>query len=534
MPEQVQKILDKVVEWWKAFNTKQKILISSVTATVILALVILAAVLSQPKMTDLITCETTTQAAEVKDLLEGESISYKLLDDNLTFQVNESDKGTAALLLGQNDIPTQGYSISSVFDGGFSTTDADKTKKYKVYLEEHYAESLELFDNVESARVNLDLPDEDGTILAKEDEASVTAILTLSDDMDADQAYGIAQFLATNLGNSNADNVVILDSQMNVLYSGTDSSSSTGTASTQLSLREKAENQIVNKVKEVMKDSSICDDVEVATKLDMNFDETKETTHNYALPDGQNAGLPSTTYDYESNAVGGAAATPGTDSNDDDTTYVMPDDEYTESNVTESKRELLYDETVTDTNRAIGTYNYEDSSISVVTTDYVLYDEDVLRANGELDNMTFDEYKAANGGKVKVDVDQDLYQMIANATGFPVENITIMSYEEPVFQASSNSGRGLADYLQIALAVLIFAVLGFVVFRSTRGEREPELEEELSVESLLESTKENQSPLEDIGFNEKSETRMLIEKFVDENPEAVASLLRNWLNEEWE
>ncbi len=39
--------------------------------------------------------------------------------------------------------------------------------------------------------------------------------------------------------------------------------------------------------------------------------------------------------------------------------------------------------------------------------------------------------------------------------------------------------------------------------------------------------------MEDIGFSEKSETRVMIEKFVDENPEAVASLLRNWLNEEW-
>ena len=29
------------------------------------------------------------------------------------------------------------------------------------------------------------------------------------------------------------------------------------------------------------------------------------------------------------------------------------------------------------------------------------------------------------------------------------------------------------------------------------------------------------------------ETRKLIEKFVDENPEAVANLLRNWLNEDW-
>ena len=34
-------------------------------------------------------------------------------------------------------------------------------------------------------------------------------------------------------------------------------------------------------------------------------------------------------------------------------------------------------------------------------------------------------------------------------------------------------------------------------------------------------------------LEEKSETRKMIEKFVDENPEAVASLLRNWLSEDW-
>ena len=55
-----------------------------------------------------------------------------------------------------------------------------------------------------------------------------------------------------------------------------------------------------------------------------------------------------------------------------------------------------------------------------------------------------------------------------------------------------------------------------------------------SVDSLLEQTAENNEPLEDIGYNEKTETRLLIEKFVDENPEAAAQLLRNWLNEDWE
>ena len=31
----------------------------------------------------------------------------------------------------------------------------------------------------------------------------------------------------------------------------------------------------------------------------------------------------------------------------------------------------------------------------------------------------------------------------------------------------------------------------------------------------------------------KAKTARIIEKFVDENPEAVAQLLRNWINEDW-
>jgi flagellar M-ring protein FliF len=39
--------------------------------------------------------------------------------------------------------------------------------------------------------------------------------------------------------------------------------------------------------------------------------------------------------------------------------------------------------------------------------------------------------------------------------------------------------------------------------------------------------------MEDIEIESKSEARKLIDKFVDENPEAAANLLRNWLSEEW-
>ena len=74
---------------------------------------------------------------------------------------------------------------------------------------------------------------------------------------------------------------------------------------------------------------------------------------------------------------------------------------------------------------------------------------------------------------------------------------------------------------RLIVAVIILIILLFVVFRGMKPEEVVEMEPELSVEQLLATTKENQT-LEDIELSEKSETRKLIEKLVDENPAAIA------------
>ena len=532
MSEQVQNILNKITEWWKKFNTKQKALLISIVAVIIVALAILAVVVSKPNMVTLHECQTTAEAGTVKDLLDGESISYQMSQDGLIFYVDAKDEAAASILLGKNDIPSQGASIDNVFDGGFSSTEADKTKKYKVYLQKYFAEQLETLSNVESASVTLDIPNDDGTILAKDQDSYAAVILTLNGDMDEDQAAGLAKYIATQLGNKNTDNIQILDSNSNVLFSGDSSDTNVGTANSQLSVKSKAENLVKSKVKDVMVGSSLFDHVEVAPELVMDFDTSEEATHEYYAPDGQTNGMVGSKSEYESESEGGAAATPGTDSNDD-TSYVIEDNNYTHSTVTDTTTNYQNNEKVTKKSSNGGTVNYADSSVSLVATKYRIYDEDTLRASGALDNMTFDEYVAANSDPTPITVDQEYITMISNATGIPTDKITIIAQEEPVFQYSSG-GRSASDYLQIVLVVLILLLLGYVVFRSTRKEKVAEIEPELSVESLLESTKESQEEMQDIGYNEKSETRILIEKFVEDNPEAAASLLRNWLNEEWE
>lgn len=123
--------------------------------------------------------------------------------------------------------------------------------------------------------------------------------------------------------------------------------------------------------------------------------------------------------------------------------------------------------------------------------------------------------------------------MVANASGISQDKVTIIAYEEPRFFDKKGFDISATDILSIVMIVLILALLVFVILRSMGPRKKPEEEEpELSVEDMLQSTPP-ESTVEDIDLEAKSETRKMVEKFVDENPEAAANLLRNWLNEDW-
>lgn len=536
MPEQVQVIINKVIEWWKKFNNKQRALILSAVAVVIIALVILTVVLATPSVTLLYRCESYKEASQIKELLDSdESINYSTSDDGLIFYVEEEDEATASMLLGSNEISTVNYSIENVVNGSFTTTEADKQKLYKEFLEEKFADHISKISIVDSCTVDLDIPEDDGTILSRGQSSTAAVNLVLNKDMDSEQAYALAQYIATQLGNDSTEGITIIDSDCNVLYSGSDAESSIGIASTQLSFQQKLENAMKSEISDVLVKSKVFANVEVAMNLDVSFDQTETIKTELGIPSGMDGGAitEQSLYDMET-TQGYEGGVPGTDTNDD-TTYVIEDGEYGYTEVSESDTIYEYDRTVTTILGNGGEIRYESSSATVMATKYIVYDETELRATGALDEMSWDEFKAANSETRVVEVDDMYIQMIANATGFPESKISFLCYEEPRFIDEEDSGRTFTDYAQIIIAILIFALLGYVVFRSTRSPKVEEMEPEISVESLLESTVQaQQEQLEDIGYNEKSEVRLMIEKFVDENPEAVAQLLRNWLNEEWE
>lgn len=542
MPEQVQNILNKILEWWKKFNTKQKALLISLTSVVLLALVILAVVMTRPTYVSLYDAADNKEAAAIKKLLDSDgTLDYKV-SGTTHFEINAKQESEANMLLGTNDYATNGYNLSKadlskVVNGSFSTTEADKQKLYKDHLETKLAEDLAAQDLIESATVSLDIADDDGTLISRMQESSASVSLRLTGSISDTQAYSIARFVATQLGNNSTDKVTIIDQKTSkIIYSGADQDSDLTLLSSQLDEQERRAASIKSDIKDALAESGLFSNVEVGLNLDMSFQDVEDVVHTYWHNEGMDNGEITSQEIYSASGTGDVGGVPGTYSNSDNTSYYTggTDGEWSVSN-----QKTLYspNEEIKTTTSKGGTINRENCSAAVVAVRNVVYEEDVLKASGALDDMSWEEYKAANGDNRLVENEEEMasyVSMVAKVVGCDESAVEFLCIEKPIFVDSEGNGRTLTDILQIALAVLIFALLGFVVFRSTRKQKETEPEPELSVEALLESTAEAEDELEDIGYSEKSETRILIEKFVDEKPDAAALLLRNWLNEDWE
>lgn len=535
----VEKIIDwlkalphKFLTWWNKFSSKQKTAIISIALGFVVAFSILIMVLTRTQYVTLVTCENTTKAAEVQAILDGgDGIDYTVSDSGLVFSVNKKQLSTANLLLGTNNVLSDTFKIEDVVSGGLTTTEADKQKLYTAYKEDALESMIEEFSFVDKATVNLDIPEDDGTLIAKKAEASANVMLSLNSECTTENASAMARAIKTAIGNETTENIVIIDNQGNLLFAGDDELSMAGIANNQLNLKQQAEAVVRNEVRKVLQGTNAFDLVEVASNLTLDFSYTEKTQTTYTPADGQTQGVLSHESSYEAETEGGTALVPGTDSNGNDT-YVYENGGNSSSSVTQYDKDYLPNsETVVQTVPA-GAIVYDKSSVAVTAIRYRVMKEEDAKKQGLLDGIDWETYKAQNSERTKLEVDQDLYSVVSDASGISVDDITIVAYEEPFYVDKEGVKVDYKDVIYIIIAVLIILLLGYVVFRSLKTDKVKEEEpEELSVEGLLQSMPTR--PLEDISLDDKSDTRKLIEKFVDENPEAVANLLRNWLNEDW-
>lgn len=538
MLDKLKTIQTKLVEFWNRFTSKQKTLIISIAAAVLFTLVALIVLLNRTKYVELVSFDNTTDAAAAKEILDERQIKYNVSGSGLTFSVDENSESDARLALGENNIATsKDDSETTLFETSMSTTDEERQLKKKIYLQTQISNDLQQMDNIKQASVQITIPDSSNALLADEKQASASVMLVTADDISEDRIEGIANYVSTALGNKDASTVRIIDQTGALLYRG-DSDGSTSASSVEKTNKntEIVTSGLEDRVRSLLVNAGLYNDAQVAANLDLNLDDESFIDQMYYTNDGEeDTGPMSSYYYYTAENADGTAGIPGTDSNDDTPTdYDIVDGNTANSSVNVYQNKYDTSLKTTTVQRAIGTYNRENSSIAVMLNKYVVYDEAKMKKAGQLKGTDFETFQSENEEKTLIEVDEETYSMVSMATGIPTESIQIQAYEVPLFYPQETSAVDtVANYLQFILAILIVALLCFVVFKGMKPVEVTELEPELSVEALLATTKENQT-LEDIEFSDKSATRQQIERFVDESPEEVALLLRNWLNDEWD
>lgn len=543
--EQLKKILNRILELWNKYTRKQKAVIVSVVGVVAIALIILVMVVQKPTWVTIRQCASYSEMNEVTQLLTSAGYEYQIDDSNFTVRVKQQDLTNAKMTLASTNIAADGYTIQDALNSSFSTTESDRNRMWQKYLESEFSKDLAQLDAVKSASVRVTLANNSSVLVNNKNEHSVAAVITPNGKIDSEMAESIAKFLATSVGNTTTNKITVITTSGQTLFAGNDSSS-TGASGSIMSPdkqeRYKAimEDSIKTSIRQSVLSMGLYDDVTINLNLRYNFDFVTKIFTEYSVPEGNEQGYLKNSYELNSTGNTGASGVPGTVTNDDDTSYMLQDGYGNTSTYTVKQYEYTPNVLITNTTGSGVEVEYENSTMAITFKKNVVYKEEEAETLGYVnDEVTWEQFKNNNSEPVKInteDIDADWTRFFAYATGIDEGNITIIAYENHFFEdiPTGGSGQPISFWIQIALAAVILALLAFVVIRSAKPLTVEETEPELSVEDMLATTKEQQPTVEDIDLQSKSETRKAIEKFVDENPEAVALLLRNWLNEGWE
>lgn len=527
MQELLQRITNQITEFWGRLSNRNRIQIISAVAAGIVALVVLGILLSRPQLVQVKSDINPEDMGEIQTALSEAQIDFRMDNDATTLYVDEKKQDQATIILADLGLVSDAQMTwEEALTNTISTSQSEKEIKAQLAFEEELNMRIEALNSVRQAWVKLYIGETDLAVFEEDKESSASVTIEQASALSDKTVQGIVGMLRTSVPNLDPVNISIMNTDGEVLYDGYDAEGMAGNVSSQIEHVEQLKKIMRNDMTQQLLSTGLYDDVSMTFSLDVDFDSVQSVETDFEQGP--------VSEEYTSQSEGSSTdsgGVPGTDSNTNITSY--PQEDTSSSSSVSSTTETVYnnDQKITNIIKSIGDVNYDESRVSVSLNKLIyIYEEDV-EADGLLADMTWREYVEANDVPVELTVSDSIIDMIRTGTG--IDDISVVSYQRPIFVAKEVTELDLLSYLPIALIVVLVGLLVFAVIRSTEPMDVEELEPELSVEEMLESTKAQQE-LEAIEFDDKSDIRKQLEKFVDANPEAVAALLRNWINEEWE
>ncbi len=536
MHEKLLSYKTKIAEKWSNIDKslRNKIIIIAIGLVVILGLLLYISF--KPQWVVLKSNADPSLVGEIEKILNDNQVKNKLLDRGTGIEVLEKDESRAKILIASSEIGKEGITFDDVSANiSIGMTENDKKEQYQRLKEAEMEQLIKSFENVKEAKVKLALPEDTVVFNNNKKEASAGVTITTDNTFTEEQGSIIANLIASSVEGVKVENVTIADTKGKLLYSGKEDLNMSHNKQQEIENNKKTE--IETKIQDTL--NPLYDEVKVISSVKFDWDKSQERSLVLTPPVNEaTVGVPKKQTEQTESVVNGeVGAEPGIESNDQTpTNYAMGGGNTGSYDGSKKDTEYAYNEVEQVREALGGTFVPEQSSVAVTVYRYRFYNEEDLIKEGTINKeLSWEQFKEQNGNPTLIDMDQQLLDTIRIGTG--IENVTLTGYEKPIFVDKVVNPINVQQIIILIILVVLIALLAFALIKKAQPAEIEEIEPEISIEDLIATNKrEDEEVAEKIaGINEiESEFKLKIEDFIDENPEAAAQLLRNWLNDEWE
>ncbi len=544
MSDTIKNALKRIAEFYKKTDKKKLIIIGIAVVLVIVSAVVLTYLLNRTKYTVLFSGLSAEEAGSILTKLDEMGVSAKA-DGTDTILVPEEQADDLRMQLAGEGYPQTGLNYD-LFSGSsaLGTTDLQQQTYLQYQLQENMRTTINRMSKVKDSLVIVNLASSSSYVVTDNStEARVAVLLNLegTQELTTQEARTVGQFVLKCVPKLKIENISIVDSNMNY-YNIVEEDRDEGNipySDTMQELTQQLKDTLKAQVLTVLEPAIGKGNVAVSVNLNLNFDKETVNSIEYAPPiEGEDQGMLSSSEETSETASSGSKSGVGQDSTD-------------EVNINDYSGNTEQNESKQSQSRV---YNYELNQIET----------QIEKAQGKIEKLSVAVLVNSNIEGV-ADYMDNIGSLVSNAIGVSRDSISVElmpfadvkggissfgtgSFDE-YFDRNQKTADAISKNSLIKTGITWGSILIIVLFllnliaRRTKilqpiaqtyaAAAEPEVYDEESMDKAEEG-EENNPNYDALLKNMKRggpEVEM-VERLINEAPEAVIQTLRSWLTED--
>ncbi len=280
-------------------------------AAAILFLVVIMHFASAPSYSTLLTGLDPAQTGKIESTLSAKGISYEIQNGGTALAVNASQTGQARIALASAGLlgvgSTQpGFELLNSQQLGASNFQQQVT--YQRALEGQLDQTIEQIQGIDSATVNLVLPNQQDQLFGDNSQtSSASVLLSDSGSLDPNAVKGIAELVASSVQGLSDSKVTITDSSGALLWPASGAGSASGSGSSQQSADQQYDSTTAAAVTGMLAQTLGAGKAQVMVNANVNANQATSDTLTYGKK-----GVPLTQQTQTETLKGGSPTAAGT------------------------------------------------------------------------------------------------------------------------------------------------------------------------------------------------------------------------------